>query len=210
MKGTAESVGADTHVHDRAAVEAVILVESEFPPVVDAVDPVSVLRLRIRKFIYDFLNIWNGAFKALEHLAERSLDIRNLALAFEALALEDDLAAVGVCICDGPPDADSVRMLLRRIDLDLYRIVVVLAEDVLYRIDVVLTHITESAAVIVPVAAEGIMGTMPVVWLVRSRAEPHVIVEFGRNRLRNEILLSCPEELPCEAGGARNAHCKRQ
>jgi hypothetical protein len=178
---------------------SVILVKCELASVMYTVNPIGILRLRIRKFVDDILDVRDSTLEALVYLSERALDIRNLALALESLSFENDLAAVSVCIGDGLPDADCIRMLLRSIDLHLYREVVILSENILYRVDIVLSHISETATVIIPIATESIMSTMSVIWLIRSWSEPEVIVKSRRDRLRNEILLSSPEELPCEA-----------
>ena len=42
------------------------------------------------------------------------------------------------------------------------------------------------------------MDPVRVIWLYRSRSEPHVVVEFFRNRLRLEVGLARPVEFPCE------------
>ena len=97
-------------------------------------------------------------------------------------------------------------MLLRRIHLYLHREGVVLAENVLHRIDVVLSHVSQTAGLVVPVAAESLVNTMRIVRLVRSRPEPHVVVKFSRNRLRHKIFLSCPEEFPGKARGSGDPH----
>ena len=50
------------------------------------------------------------------------------------------------------------------------------------------------------------MCTVYVVGLVGSRAQPQVVVQFLGNGLHFQVLLSCPEELPGEACGTRDAH----
>ena len=97
-------------------------------------------------------------------------------------------------------------MLLRSVHLYLHREGVVLAEDVLHRVDVVLSHVSQAAGLVVPVAAESLVNTMRIVRLVRSRPEPHVVVKFSRNRLRHKIFLSCPEEFPGKARGSGDPH----
>ena len=139
------------------------------------------------------------AFEALVNLALRSFDVWNLAFALEAFALEDNLAAVGVGVSDVPPDADCIGMLLRSVNLNLDGELVVLAEDVLYGVDVVLTHVGQAAAVVVEVAAEGLVRTMNIVGFVGSRTEPEVVVEFFGDGLNLEVFLTYPEELPGEA-----------
>ena len=97
-------------------------------------------------------------------------------------------------------------MLLRGVDLDLHGRGVVLAQQVLYGVHVVLAHVRQAASVVVPVTAERAVDTVFVVGLVRRRAEPHVVIQFGRNGLRREVLLPHPEEFPGEARGSRDGH----
>ena len=119
MQCASESMSTDTHVHDSRTMVAVVLVESEFLSCVYTVDEVCILRLRIRKLIDEVLNMRNCALEALVNLSERTLDIRYLALALEALALKNDLAAVSICVSDASPDTDCIRVLLRSVDLDV-------------------------------------------------------------------------------------------
>ena len=100
-------------------------------------------------------------------------------------------------------------MLLGGVDLDLHGRSFVLAQQVLHGIHVVLPHVRQAAAVVVPVTAESLVHTVFVVRLVGGRAEPHVVVEIRRNPLRDEVLLAHPEEFPGEAGGARDGHLER-
>ena len=100
-------------------------------------------------------------------------------------------------------------MLLRCVNLHLYRESIVFPEYVLNRIYIVLAHITEPAAVVVPVSTESLVDTVRVVRLVRSRAEPEIIVQTGRDRLRDQVLLPCPVELPCKTCRSGNADRKR-
>ncbi len=98
--------------------------------------------------------------------------------------VEDDLTAVGVGIGDLPPRSDGIVMLLRGIDLHFYRAGMILIENILYRVNVVLAHVAQSASVIIPVSPEGTVYTVLVVRFFGSRPEPHLVVEFGGNGLR--------------------------
>ena len=100
-------------------------------------------------------------------------------------------------------------MLLRCFHLHLYGRSIVLAKQVLYGVEVMLAHIGKAAAVVVPVTAERLVRAVPVVWFVRSRAEPHVIVEHVGHGLGLEIRLAHPEEFPCKAGSARHNNLQR-
>ena len=78
MERPSETESAGTHVDDRAAVVAVLLVESELLAVLDTVKEVNLARLRIRKLIDDIHDIRDRAFKSLVNLSVRTLKIRNL------------------------------------------------------------------------------------------------------------------------------------
>ena len=100
-------------------------------------------------------------------------------------------------------------MLCRGVHLDLHREGVIFSENILDWVDVVLSHVSQASRFVVPVATEVLVHTMRMVWLERSRAEPHVVVEFLRNRLRFEVLLAGPVEFPCEASGSRDPDGER-
>ena len=72
-----------------------------------------------------------------------------------------------------------------------------------------LPHVSEPSTVIIPVSAESLVYAMRVIRLVRSRAEPHVVVQLCRNRLRFEIFFSYPEKLPVETGMRTDRHLQR-
>ena len=188
---------------------AVAFVEGELSAVAYALEEVGVALLGVWQFVDDLLHIGDGALEALIYLALRSFDVGHLALALEAFALEDDLAAVGIGIGDVPPDAYCVGMLLRSVNLHFDGELVVLAEQVLHGVDVVLTHVGQSAAVVVEVSSEGLVCAVYVVGLVGSRAEPEVVVQFLGHGLYLKVFLTNPEELPCEACCAGDAHFER-
>ena len=146
--------------------------------------------------------VGNRALESFVNLAFRSFDVGHLALTLETFAFQDNLATIGISIGDVPPDADCIGVLLRGVNLDLNGELVVFAEDVLHGVNVVLAHIGKSAAIIVEVAAEGLVRTMDVVGLVGSRAEPEVVVELLGYGLNFEVLLTYPEEFPCETSCA--------
>ena len=145
MERPSETESAGSHIDDRAAVVAILLIQGELLAVLDTIKEVNLARLRIRKLVDDVHDIRDSTFEALVNLSVRSLEIRNLTRALKALALEDDLATIGIGVGDAPPDSDSVGMLHGRIDFDLDRQVVVLAKEILDRVDVVLTHVAETA-----------------------------------------------------------------
>ncbi|CCZ76045.1 unknown [Alistipes finegoldii CAG:68] len=100
-------------------------------------------------------------------------------------------------------------MLLRSVHLDLDGRRLVLAQQVLHGVHVVLAHVGKTAAVVVPIAAEGAVHAVFVVGFVGRRSEPHVVIQLGGNRFRSEVFPAHPEELPRESGGARNGHLER-
>ena len=180
---------------------AVVLIEGKMLAGAHTVDEIRVLRNRIRHLGNQIHHIRDGALESFVDLALRTFDIRNLALAFKAFALENDLAAIIIRIGDAAPNPDCIRMLLRGIHLHLDREGVILAEEILHRVDIVLPHVRKPAAIIVPVAPEGLVYAVRVVRLVRCRAKPHVVVESSRYSLGDKVLVTRPEEFPRKARG---------
>ena len=133
---------------------SVFLGKGELLACLHAIQEVGMARLRIRKLVDDVLHVRDGAFEALVDLSVGAFDVRHLAGALETFALEDDLAAVGIGVGDAPPDTDCVRVLHRSINFHLHGEGVVLPEEVLDRVDVVLSHIAESAGLIIPLPVQ--------------------------------------------------------
>ena len=50
---------------------------------------------------------------------------------------------------------------------------------------------------------------MRVIRLIRSRTQPHIVIQLCRNRLRFEIFFSHPEEFPVETGMRTDRHLQR-
>ena len=50
---------------------------------------------------------------------------------------------------------------------------------------------------------------MRVVRLVRSRTQPHVVIQFSRNWFWSQVLFSYPEELPSKTGSTGDSHLQR-
>ena len=188
---------------------AVVFVESELLARAHTLEEIGALRLGVGQLIKLVPHIGDGALEAFIDLAFRPFDISQFALALVAFALEHNLAAVGISVSDLMPYTYCIVVLLRRIYLHLHGELVVLAQHILHGVEVVLTHIGESATVVVPVAAESLMSAMDVVRLEGSRAQPHIIVELCGHGLRREVVLAHPEEFPCEARGAGDGHLQR-
>ena len=211
MQGTVQAERTQAHVHDIGTAMTVHFVQGKEFAVLDTLDKVGVLRFRIRQIGNDIHDVRSRlsiqfAFEALEHLPLRSFDVRHLVPAFKTFAFQYNLTSVFVSIRNLAPDTDGIRVLLRSIYLHFDRVGIVLTQDVLYRVDVVLAHIAQTTAVVIPITTESGMYTMRVVWLVRSRAQPHVIIQFGRNRFRSQVFLAYPEELPSKAGSTGDSH----
>src|ERR1051325_5387727 len=83
-------------------------------------------------------------------------------------------------------------MLRAGVGFDVDRAFLVLAKDVLDGIKVMLPHVAESAAVVVPIATESLVNAVRMVRLHRRRAEPKVVIKFRRHRLRGEIGAATP------------------
>ena len=130
----------------------------------------------------------------------------NLAGAFVSFTFKDDLASVFVGVGYAAPSTDGVRVLLGSVNFNLNGEGVVLAQDVLYGVDVVLTHIAKTTSVVVPVSAEGLVSTVNVVGLEGCGAQPEVVVEVLGHLLNLEVFLTHPEELPGKAGCTRDAN----
>ena len=97
-------------------------------------------------------------------------------------------------------------MLLLRINLHHNRTRIILTQEILYGIDVMLPHITQSAAVIIPVSPESTMHPMGMIGLEWCGPQPAVIVQPLRNRLCCEVGPAHPVELPVEAGMLTNGN----
>ena len=119
------------------------------------------------------------------------------------------MTSVLVGVTNLTPDAYSIGVLLWSIHFHLYRVGIVLAQDVLHGVDIVLTHIAEAASVVVPIAAEGGVHAMTVVGLIWSRAEPHIVVEFLRHRFGHQVLLAHPVEFPSKSGSTGDSYFQR-
>ena len=100
-------------------------------------------------------------------------------------------------------------MLLRSIYFHLDGVGVVLAQDILHGVDIVLAHIAESAAVVVPIAAECGVHAMTVIGLIGSRTEPHIVVEFLWHGFGHQVFLAHPVEFPSKSGSARYGNRQR-
>ena len=100
-------------------------------------------------------------------------------------------------------------MLLWGINFHFHREFIVLAQHILYRIQIVLTHIRQTTTIVIPISAESLVCTMYIIGFVGSRTQPHIIVKFLGNRLLSKVILTHPEELPGETCGTRYGNLQR-
>ena len=95
------------------------------------------------------------------------------------------------------------------VGLDLDRAFVVLAHYVLDRIKIVLAHIPQTAAVVVPVTSECAVHAVRVVRLERSRAKPHLVVELLGHGLRFQVGPAAPVVFPVKASNTADGDLER-
>src|SRR5690606_10279226 len=90
-------------------------------------------------------------------------------------------------------------MLLGRILFYFNRTGVIFPQKVLYRIQLMLAHISQAPSIVVPIAAEGIVYQVLGVGSVWGRSEQSVIIQFLRYRFRLKVGSSYPVEFPVES-----------
>ena len=101
-------------------------------------------------------------------------------------------------------------MLRAGVGLDSDGALVVFTQEVLDGVEVMLAHIAQAAAVIIPVAAEGLVDAVRVVRLIGGGAEPEIVIQLGRDGLLGEVGAAAPLILlPIEAGRAADHHLER-
>src|SRR5690606_35407185 len=100
-------------------------------------------------------------------------------------------------------------MLLRCIHLHTDGACMVFPEEILNRVEIVLTHITQSATVVIPITAEGPVDPMLIVRLVGCWTEPFFVIKLGGYRFRLQICSSYPEKLPVKSGMSAHGDLKR-
>ncbi len=99
-------------------------------------------------------------------------------------------------------------MLLRSIDLNIDRTCIVFSKQVLDRIEIMLSHITQSSSVVIPVTSEFGVHPFRIVWFEWSRAEPEIIIQLFRNRHWLKLVETAPVEFPVETGYAAYRNLK--
>ena len=197
-----------THVHDGRAAERLGLIQCERLARAHTLHEVRHLRLRIREVGQLLLPVRQVAYEVLIHIAVRTSDVRRVRIT-EVAAPQHYLAPICIRIGDAAPRTHGIVVLLRSVYLHLHRAVIILAQDILHRVDIVLPHVAQTTGIIVPIAAERLMRAMYVVRLVRRRSQPHIVVQLCRYLLRLQILLAYPVEFPVEARMLRDGHLQR-
>ena len=139
-------------------------VQREFFPRLDRLNEIGEQRCRLRQFTELFREIRNIGLEVFGEFALRTGDEGGRGLL--VLPVEDDFTAVGIFQRNPAPGKNGVGILRAGIGFDLHRALVVLAENVLNRIEVMLPHIAKPAAVVIPVAAKGLVNAMRVVWFL--------------------------------------------
>ena len=194
-------------VHQCAGAVPVALVEGEFFALADGFNEVGHLRLGFGELCQFFVEVRDVGLEALEQFAVRPLEEGGFLVA--VFAVENEHGAVGVFHADLAPRQHGVVVLFLAVALDLHRAFVVLTHDVLNRVEVVLAHVAQAAAVVVPVTPEGAVHAVRVVRFERGRAKPHVVVELPGHGLRCQVGPAAPVVFPIETGDAADGDLER-
>ena len=203
-QATAGAQGDLGQVHQCAGAMPVGLVESEFFTLADSFNEVGDHRLGVGELRQLLIQVRYVGFKALKQFAVGPLEECGFLVA--VFAVENEHSAVGVFHADLAPRQHGVVVLFLAVALDLHRALVVFAHDVLDRVEVVLAHVAQAAAVVVPVTSEGTMHTMRVVRLEWGGAKPHVVVELLGHGLWCQVGPATPVVFPVETGDATDGN----
>ena len=202
-----ETVRHDAHVNHGAGPETVLLVEGEFFARAHTFMEVDDLLRRIGQGGEFLVEIWDVGAEVFEDFPFRPFDVGGVFVF--VFAIEDDLATISVGELDATPGADGITVLRIGIDLDRDRCLVVFVENVLHGIEVMLPHVAEATAIIVPVATEGAVSAMGIVRFHRRWAKPHIVVELWWHVLFRKIGFTDPEEFPVETGDTGDGDLER-
>src|SRR6266566_7877280 len=73
-----------------------------------------------------------------------------------------------------------------------------------------LAHIAKAAAVVIPIAAKGLVNAVRVIRLFRGGTEPEIVIKLGRHGLRSEVGAAAPLILfPIKAGRPADSDFER-
>ena len=151
-----------------------------------------------------------AATHAGEELAVRAFEEGILGVTLGEFGLEDDTGAVLVSKGDGLPDAAGHGVLRRGVAFGGDGRFAVLAEEILHRVQEVLAHVTETALVEIPIAAEGAVAPVRMIRDQLGRTAVEVPVEVRRDGLGLEVRLTRPEvDLPGDAADRGETHRQR-
>src|SRR5699024_7579317 len=118
----------------------------------DRLAKVGYLRVGIRQAVRQSTDIRDIRFKSAKQLSLGSFDKGGISIL--VFAVQDNLTAVLIGHFNATPGTDGIGMLLRRVSLDTHWTNMILAQDILHRVEIMLSHITQSTAVIIPVSPE--------------------------------------------------------
>lgn len=232
LETMAETLRGNGEVEHRRAAETVLFVEREFLAVADAVHEVGLLGRRLGKLLEDCRRIHTLAvgvkkpevlLLSVAFIRPAAVDLlavefaegpeRNAVRTAEEwlvlerfVAVENNFRAVRIRKSNAVEAADGLGVLFRADVINLDGACLILAEKILHKIEIMLSHIAEAACVIIPISAERTMRAVLVVGLPRRRAEPHIPVECLGADFRREVNLTRPVELPAKTlTGAEDA-----
>src|SRR5436190_16151651 len=119
------------------------------------------------------------------------------------LSVQDDFTPVGIFDGNPPPRKTSVTILRIGICFNLHRTLEILAKNILDWVQVMLAHVAQPTAIIIPITAKTLVNAM---WVIRFHwrwPQPEVVIKFWRNWLLNKIGPTTPLVLfPIKACGS--------
>src|SRR5690606_25445603 len=86
---------------------------------------------------------------------------------------------------------------------------IILAQNVLHGVNIMLAHIAEATAIIIPITPESGMHPVWAIGFVGSRPQPHIVVEFLGHGHGGQVVLAYPVKLPVETSNATDGNLER-
>src|SRR5690606_7707354 len=197
MQGAVQAQGHQTHIDNGAGAMSVFFIQRKLTPGLDCFHKVCHLGSRVGKLGQLSFHIRNIRLESYIQVTFRAGNVRSL---FGSFPIQNNLTAVFVGIGYFSPSPDSIWVLLGCVHFHLHGAGMVLAQKVLDRIEVMLAHVTQTSAVVIPITTEGAMYPMSVVRSVWSGPQPTVIIQFCGDWLWLKIRTAHPEEFPVKAG----------
>ena len=146
------AVGDYPEVYDRSRPESVAFVQRERLALPDRLMEVRHLRSRVLEGLELLLEPREVRSHAPADTSLRPFDVR--CVLFPVVPVEDDLGAIRILVLDTSPAANRVIMLLVRINKHLHGTLLILSDDVLHRVKIVLAHVSQATAVVIPVTTK--------------------------------------------------------